>query len=155
MSKTVACSHDRSQVRPVNVWPFLQALWIRHAYLSCRKDKLGLTVLGMGGCLYCTPGVPATLVELFSSRSMYPFLGVITKCIPIDSWVTPISDVFLEMPSFPHLYQLHISIHPHGNLPISSVPLHTCFWTHNSPSHSLPLWVPSLYLTLMSIIFTL
>lgn len=123
--------------------PSLSATFPMPAFLTYRIN-LGLKVLCIDRCLYCSSGVPAWLQDMASSGSISPMRWVTDKVTPIDSWVPPLYQVpalssgcLSPTPSC----QLQISIHSNVHMDTSPVPVHTWSWNLSlfpSPSHLPP-----------------
>jgi hypothetical protein len=117
----------------------LSLLFVGHSLGLCciptptfNLDRIKFVSMTLWVCLfhYHSTGVPDCLQAVASSDSISPspMLCVTAKVTAIDSWVPPLSQVFVTswrcLPPSQHCH-LHNFTNSHGHLEVFVVPLHT------------------------------
>ena len=71
---------------PVDVRSFLQSLSIFVPESLLGSNNSGSIILNVSGWLHHSNGDPVYLLEVFSSGSIFPLLGISAKVITIEFW---------------------------------------------------------------------
>ena len=119
-----ACPWDRSQVGSVTGWPFLQSLLHFCPCISFRQEQLWVKNYEMGGWPHISNGSHVYLLEVVSSISLSPLLGISDKVITMcpGSLLHPWCLRLSRGSPISHPALLHISNH-HFSGPLDLSPL--------------------------------
>jgi hypothetical protein len=109
-----------SHFEPVTGPPFPQLFSSFVLAVLSDRNNSGSELLTVGWQPHPSTWCPVFLLEVDSTSSLPPLLGISSKVPPFESWqplTSQVSGTFWREPSTSHLLRLHISIHsagPHG-----------------------------------------